>query len=177
MGFGEVLWVRRSESLAVLLGSLGRLTSYGLRLTHPQTGGVRYLAECGPMETTLDALLTEVNLPRPLTLQLWINVDTDVLTSVSTHGGMVVVEFDLDGLTTDEAHRAVAAVLWLAVTDTASLGLVVDSRLPDTGTEWEGFFLNGSTAEPHMPELLWQPQASSLRLAPQSWLFQAHDHI
>ncbi|MGA5757420.1 hypothetical protein [Nonomuraea bangladeshensis] len=109
------------------------------------------------METTFDALLTEEHLPRSLTVQLWINADTDVLTSISARGGVTLIEFDLDGLTTDEAHRTVAAVLWLAVTDTASLGLVVDSRLPDTGTRWEDFFLDGSAAKPYLPELLWQP--------------------
>ncbi|MET8987564.1 hypothetical protein ABZW49_19110 [Nonomuraea wenchangensis] len=111
------------------------------------------------METTFDALLTEATLPRPLTVQLWIDADTDVLTSISARGDVDVIEFDLDGLTTDEAHRTMAAVLWLAVTDTASLGLVVDSRLPDTGARWEDFFLDGSAAKPYVPELLWQPRA------------------
>ncbi|MFG6191667.1 hypothetical protein [Nonomuraea sp. JJY05] len=100
------------------------------------------------------------------------DADTDVLTSISPRGDAALAEFDLDGLTTNEAHRAVAAIAWLAVTGPASLGLVVDSRLPDTATAWEGFLLNGDRPPSHTPELLWSPSASSLRLAPRSWLLR-----
>lgn len=107
------------------------------------------------------------------TPQLWADADTDILTSISPRGDATMAEFDLDGLTTAEAHRAVAAILWLAVTDPVSLGLAVDSRLPDTATAWEGFLLKGGRPPTRTPELLWSPSAWSVRLAPRSWLPRA----
>ncbi|MEU5863243.1 hypothetical protein ACIBK9_28565 [Nonomuraea sp. NPDC050227] len=144
------------------------MAPFGLRLTHPETEGVRHLTEDGPVETTLDAFPHL----RTFTVQLWVDADTDVLTSISPHGDTTLAEFDLDGLTTDEAHRAVGAILWLAVSDPVSLGLVVDSRLPDTAPDWEGFLFDGGRPPSHTPELLWSPSTSSLRLTPGSWLLR-----
>ncbi|MEV0145026.1 MULTISPECIES: hypothetical protein [unclassified Nonomuraea] len=94
----------------------------------------------GPSESSFDALRRDCRQAAgspPFTLQLWLNADTDVLTTISVTGGTTLIEWDLDGLTTDEAGHAVAAILWAAVTDTASLGLVVEiarhSWLPAAG--------------------------------------------
>lgn len=55
MGFGEVLWVRRSGSPLALLHLLNEMAPTGLRLTHPETGGIRHLTDDSPVETTFDA--------------------------------------------------------------------------------------------------------------------------
>ncbi|MEV7009415.1 hypothetical protein [Streptosporangium sp. NPDC051022] len=107
-----------------------------------------------------------------MSVKLWLNEDVDTVLTVRSSSGVDVFEFDLDGLGRAEVDRLASAVLWCAVTDPESLGLVLDSRLPDTTSSWEAYFVERAAPPRWTPELLWSRAdevRSSLNVPSQSW--------
>ncbi|GAA3119581.1 hypothetical protein [Streptosporangium carneum] len=169
---GEILWFRlpvRGDSAERLTGKLDGL---GVHLANPFTGAVTLLTDEGRTEVTAQAAREGLGGSRPLNVKLWLDEDADVVLTVRSSSGVDVLEFDLDGLDRDEADRVASAVLWCAVTDPESLGLVLDSRLPDTACSWEAHFVTGAAPPSWTPELLWSrvdEARSSLDVPAHSW--------
>jgi hypothetical protein len=152
LGLGEIWWLAKTGSRAEPRWTLGAVNGLGLLLRHPLDEAVVVLDEEGHRrETDEEWLLAEWARTDRLTMQLWLDRDTDVLFEIKDQGSQLT--FDLDGLTVGEAARVTATLLLLASTCAATAALLVDSHLPDD-EGWKKHLLGQGSRPAREPDLL-----------------------
>ncbi|GII93928.1 hypothetical protein [Sinosporangium siamense] len=170
---GEILWAHASLNDDAVTRLLNRIKASGLHFEHPVRAAVAVLGEEGLDFLPAGEVRGALAHVRPIDLKFWLDPDTDVVLAVARHREHDMLNFDLDGLTTAQAQRVAATILWAAISDASSLGLVADTRLGDTRPYWEDFLLSPPDSVPtHGPDLLWRPGPngrSTLTVTPASW--------
>ena len=109
-----VQWYVWTEAVRDLGQVLQLVEATGISLEHPDTRRVHRLSyeqghEGEQIETTREALTTA---QPPLSVQFWIEGGADVVCQVTEvpSWSSILLDFDFDGLTTEEARRSVAAL-------------------------------------------------------------------
>lgn len=176
MGLGEAWWFldrvpqRGGESLLELLDRSR------LRYRHPTYGAIYVMDDVGSRrEASLEFVCSEWVAPRGLTMQLWLDEDTDVVLAVDAGG--TCVTFGLDGLTRGEATTVVSSVLLCACITDETRALVVDRSLPETGDELRNAAASRSLTDQRERDLVMEVAPDSTRqiyLSTASWLRDFH---
>jgi hypothetical protein len=170
VSLGEAWWFagRSVEQLPQYL--LDFLPRRGIDCRNPDDGRLWVLDEVGSRrEAASDFVFVEWAAERNLTMQLWLDPDTDVLVTMEPANSLIV--FDLDGLLIDEAGTVVSALLLAACTRHDTRALVVDRYLPDRGEQWSRVAAGGPI--PYEPDLALLAESDGqrpLRVGPDSWL-------
>jgi hypothetical protein len=108
-----------------------------------------------------------------VTVQFWLNQDTDVLVELARPRGLMA--FDLDGTTTVEARSAVFSVLNAALSLSTTLAVVADSDLADYGddvlvTAKRGALKGGLSFTPALLATADGGGRYTVEISPESWL-------
>jgi hypothetical protein len=172
VSLGEVWWLFDRAPQIGAARLLDLLERRGLGYRNPSDGLIYVLDEDGGRrQAPLEFVLSQWMADRELTMQTWLDPDTDVIVEV-TAGGLCLT-FDLDGLLRDEANRVVSALLLCAGVVDGTRALVVDRYLPDRGPEWLHALESGSGSLPADADLLLLADAGgalSLSIGAESWL-------
>jgi hypothetical protein len=172
MGLGEVWWFLDGVPAAGAAAVLELLDGYGLRYRHPGDESVYVLDEVGHRrESSVAFVASEWAARRKLTMQLWLDADIDVVTSIQEEGTLVA--FGLDGLTRHEAERTVAGLVLSACVIEETRALVADRDLPDIGEELLTRLASTPMSIPGELDLFLgeaRGDARSVRLGRTSWL-------
>lgn len=109
-----VQWYVWTQAVRDLGQVLQLVEATGISLEHPATRRVHRVSyerghEGDLIETTREALTTA---QRPLSVQFWIASDVEFICEVTDvpSWSSILLDFDFDGLTTEEARRSVAAL-------------------------------------------------------------------
>lgn len=170
MGAGEALWVFEHMSEQGVESLLDLLGQRGLYLHHPENGHIWVIEGRGSRRRVpLSFVVSEWVGPRRLTMQLWLDQDTDVVIEVEPGG--VRVWFALDGFLTQQLTQAVGALTLCACAVDETRLLVVDRDLEDRDEAWMAALCSGSS-EAVDPDLLVLVQSGgrTVRVGDRSWL-------
>jgi hypothetical protein len=171
MSLGEAWWFVGQTGELAPQQVLEFLRKRGISLRHPRDGRIWVFDDIGSRRAaSLDFIHREWTANRVLTMQLWIDADTDVV--ITTEPEHSLLTFSLDGLLTTEASNLVAALILGAGAKFNTPLLVVDRLLPDRSAEWIPVAL-GSRPIPYEPDLLLMRGHNGeqiLTVRPNSWL-------
>lgn len=171
MSLGEAWWFVDELIESAPRQVLEYLSERGITYRHPEDSRIWVFDGVGSRrEASLEFVLREWAAGRQLTMQTWVDADTDVVVTIEPARSLLT--FGLDGLLTSEAEDVVAALLLGAATRISTRMFVVDRMLPDRGAEWSRV-ASGSTATPYEPDFLLLRGSSGdyvLRMSSSSWL-------
>ncbi|WP_207386186.1 hypothetical protein [Protofrankia symbiont of Coriaria ruscifolia] len=172
MGLGEAWWFFDRVPERGVEHMLELLDGQGLHLRHPADELIYVFDEIGSRrEASLSFVAAEWTAQHVLTMQLWVDADTDVVVAVESGG--TCVTFSIDGLLRQEAERVIAGLALCACVVPETRALVVDRYLPEGGDAWRHGIESRPIAPPSDPDLLVGPEedgVSLIRVGRGSWL-------
>lgn len=171
MGLGEVWWLFERTPEQGVERLLELLDLHGVKLRQPVDKLIYVFDEVGSRrEAPLSFIVAEWVAQGVLTMQLWVDEDTDVI--VTAEAGGTCVTFSLDGLSRQQAVRIVAdLVLCASVVDETRV-VVVDHLLPEGGEVWLNTSGSGQIAFNREPDLLVRAERDGpqIKVGRESWL-------
>ena len=172
MSIGEAWWFFERPPTAGPNGLLELLHRQGISYHSPLDDLIYIIDETGSRrKIPLDFVLSEWDAERVLTMQLWINANTDVIITAERGGSCVT--FDLDGLLLKEAISVVTTLLLCACLVDGTRALIVDRQLPDRGDEWSKALTSRRAAllgDTDLALLVESDGTKTVKVGPKSWL-------
>jgi hypothetical protein len=162
MGDGFFFWYREDWKAGDADRIIRYLDSRGLMIRNPDTGKISLITN-GPESwgeqvfVTEDALLksaTELS-GGELNFQLWIAGDLDVFTRIRrASANLIVLEFDINALDSDDLESAISAFISRAVMDEVTIGFVADRSGGSEETDWDSTMAGASVPLESLPDIL-----------------------
>jgi hypothetical protein len=172
MSLGEVWWFFDRVPQSGVEGLFRLLRAHGIHDRHPGDGLIYVLDDDGTRRSIqLDLIFREWIAPGVLTMQFWLDADTDVI--VTAESGGRCVTFDLDGSSLAQARTIISALVLCACVLDETRVLVVDRSLPDSGEEWRSATSSEPLNASYEPDLLVTVGSGNsrvVRMGRASWL-------
>lgn len=187
---GYILWLIQPSDSHSVLHLLERLAEHGLSPYNPKTGEFR--AWGTTTETAGEFWATsplehlsawETGGTEEVAFDLWrqdcpSDREPDAqFVSILRRTSYFRISLSFYALQPCESEELTAALLWIALTEPVSVGLIVDRDLPESAEEWETFLGDPNGPLPSSADVAWLPERgpfgrSIFYVRPETWTRQ-----